>query len=277
MSSLKALDKKKLEDLFGASSGYVMDFSNQTFEEFFRTIVSTNIYDQKYAIYGESKGKRLKAFWELESDQITGKALKEMLEIWKYNQQKASKPIDTPNFNDCVKIVNNLLGVKSAEPHETEDHFLKAEFGKISWEKLNIEPSVIPILTHRLEEAQKCLNSGAYLSTIFMAGSILEGLMLGVATKNPKEFNTANSSPKKDNKVKQFHDWSLAEFIDVAHECNYIGLDVKKFSHALRDFRNFVHPFQQLSTGFKPDDHTAKISMQVLNAALASLTGQRSK
>jgi hypothetical protein len=109
-----------------------------------------------------------------------------------------------------------------------------------------------------------------------MAGSILEGLLLGVATKNPREFNMSKSSPKKDEKVKAFHDWTLSEFIDVAHDCNYIGLDVKKYSHGLREFRNFIHPFQQLSTGFKPDEHTAKISLQVLKAALASFTGQRS-
>ena len=75
----------------------------------------------------------------------------------------------------------------------------------------------------------------------------------------------------------QFHEWSLNSFIDVAYECGLIGLDVKKYSHVLRDFRNYIHPFQQASSGFKPDIYTAKISWQVLQAAIADLTGVRKR
>ena len=52
--------------------------------------------------------------------------------------------------------------------------------------------------------------------------------------------------------------------------------DVKKFSHALRDFRNYIHPYQQMSIGFQPDEHTARICFQVLKAALYQIE-QKSK
>ena len=42
-----------------------------------------------------------------------------------------------------------------------------------------------------------------------------------------------------------------------------------------KDFRNYIHPRQQLSQNFNPDMHTAKISWQVLQAAIADLTGKR--
>lgn len=275
MANLTQLDKRKLEDILGMSSGYVLDFTNSKFQDFFKSVVGINIYEEKYAVHGDSKAKRLRMFWEIEPDQIVGKTIIEMLEIWKYNRKTSGSPVQDSEFSDYLSIANRLLGKKTEQPLSNEDQFLKADFGKVSWEKLDVEPTIIPILNKRLEEAHKCFSSGAYLSSIFMAGSILEGLLLGAATKNPKEFNTANCSPKKDGKVKLFHEWTLAEFIDVACECNKIGLDIKKFSHALRDFRNFIHPYQQLSTGFNPDEHTARISMQVLRAALASLSGQR--
>jgi hypothetical protein len=109
-----------------------------------------------------------------------------------------------------------------------------------------------------------------------MTGSTLEGLLLGIALTNPQLFNSTNSSPKtKEGKVKQFHLWSLSNFIDVAAEIGLLKEDVKKFSHALRDFRNYIHPFEQMSSRFYPDEKTAKICLQVLNAAIFQMTNNR--
>ena len=48
--------------------------------------------------------------------------------------------------------------------------------------------------------------------------------------------------------------------------------DVKKFSHSLRDFRNYIHPFEQLCSRFIPDEHTAKICLQVFQAAIYQIS-----
>jgi uncharacterized protein with HEPN domain len=83
----------------------------------------------------------------------------------------------------------------------------------------------------------------------------------------------AKGSPKdKTGKVKYFQDWCLSDFINVARELNLLGEDVKKFSHALRDFRNYIHPYQQMSSNFNPDEHTAKICWQVLQTAIIQLS-----
>ncbi|MDD5322615.1 MAG: hypothetical protein PHD43_18775 [Methylococcales bacterium] len=100
--------------------------------------------------------------------------------------------------------------------------------------------------------------------------------MLDLAAKNPQRFNSSKSAPKgKDDKVRTLHDWSLENLINVAYEEDFIELDIKKYSHDLRDFRNYIHPRQQASQRFNSDKHTAKISWQVLQATIASLSGQR--
>lgn len=79
-------------------------------------------------------------------------------------------------------------------------------------------------------------------------------------------------TPKyKDGKTKQLHDWTLGDLIDVASDMNAIGLDVKKFSHALRDFRNYIHPLEQKKHGFRPDQHTVAICWHVFKAAFSQL------
>lgn len=164
---------------------------------------------------------------------------------------------------------NDFEPLKNKDVEIREDDFLKNEFREISIERLGLDGVVTEILNLRLDEIKKCLSAKAPLSVIFLSGSTLEGILLGIASKYPREFNLAASSPKdKEGKPYPFHKWSLNNFIDVAYEIGIIKEDVKKFSHSLRDFRNYIHPYEQVSSRFNPNEHTAKISFQVLKAAL---------
>ena len=275
MSSLKAVEKKLFEELFEMESGYVLDFTNNEFAEFFRESAKVDIYSPKYNINnGDSKAKRLRAFWEIEPDTLVGKVLTELLEVSQFNASRKGLPEDSLQYKKAIRIVDRLTG-RQHDTEVNEQDFLNRQFLSISIKQLSIDPNVVTVLEARWAEAQHCIAS-APLATIFLCGSILEGTLLGVALQNPREFNQASYSPKdKDNKVKPFQDWSLAQFIDVAHELGMLKLDVKKFSHDLRDFRNYIHPYQQLASKFTPDKHTAEICLQVLKAAIADLTGGR--
>jgi len=277
MSSLKPVEKRFFEGLFQMGSGYVLDFTNQTFAEFFRDTLSIDIYDAKYAFNGGSKAKRLRAFWEVESDTLVGKALSEMLDVKRYDDLTRGGSSNEEQVKEAHKIIARLLGkpIKEVDPLK---QFLDKDFGDIPVDKLPIEPTLIPVIKGRVSEASKCLKSGASLSVIFMCGSILEGILLGVAIQKPEKFNRAASAPvDKNGKVKILNEWTLSQLIDVACELGFIQLDVKKFSHALREFRNYIHPYQQMASKFEPDEHTADICMQVLKAAISGLSGKRKK
>ena len=279
MSNLKTIQRKPFEDLFDMQSGYVANYSNATFASFFAESTGTDIYHEKYGIYGNSKAKRLRAFWDAESDAVVGKVMAEMLELWSYENPEPSNA-EKVTFKRCEDIVANLRGnqpqpnSKSAEV--TESQFMRFDFSDVKISDVPIEASLIPILESRFQEAVRAMNSACWLSTIFMCGSILEGMLLGMALANPRDFNQSASSPKdKEGKVRPFPEWSLAQLIDVSCQLGHLKIDIKKFSHGMRDFRNYIHPFQQMSSQFSPDEHTAQICMQVLRAAIASLCGAR--
>jgi hypothetical protein len=275
MSSLTTVEKKYFEDLFGMSSGYVLDFTNNTFATFFRDTVGQDIYAQEYEFNGDSKAKRLRAFWEIEPDSIVGKVLSEMLEVWKYQSSQNSSATRDMRYDKCKDIIQRLLG-KIHREENADKLFLEKDFGNISVDKIPIDSSLIPILKSRLEEAHRCFQSNSPLAVIFLSGSILEGVLLGIAIQKPREFNQAENSPKdKSGKVKSFQEWSLAQFIDVACDLGILKLDIKKFSHGLREFRNYIHPYEQMASRFHPDKHTAEICLQVLKAAIACLGGER--
>ena len=174
------------------------------------------------------------------------------------------------------QIANNLLGIikQTAKSEETIDDFLNKEFTEVSLDKLKIDSSVIQILNARITEIQNSIKSKSALSCIILCGSVLEGILLGIASSKPKEFNQCDISPKDKNtqQVLQFNNWTLSNFIDVSHKLGFLGLDVKKYSHSLRDFRNYIHPYEQMSSNFNPDIETAKISWQVLKAAITDLS-----
>lgn len=271
MSSLSSLEKRKLELLFDMGSGYVLDFTDATFAEFFRTTCGINIDDEKYRFIGTSKAKRLRAFWELEPDQIVGTILNEMILISQHILSTTGKDSNNTVTQECKAIARRLTGDK-IKTAMTEEDFLKVQYDNFPVVDLDIEQALVPILEGRIKEAFQCKNSKSSLSTIFMCGSVLEGLLLGAATKYPKEFNQSTAAPMADGKPKQFHEWKLGQFIDASHELGFLPLDVKKFSHVLRDFRNYIHPYEQVASGFSPDEHTADICLQVLKAAIAALS-----
>jgi len=166
--------------------------------------------------------------------------------------------------------------IKKDKVELTESEFLKQEFSKINLSLLGLDFQFEKIINQRLEEIKLSLNSGASLAVIFLCGSTLEELLLHVATHNPQKFNTSLSAPKdKEGKVKLLHDWTLDNLINVAYEVDIIKLDIKKFTHILKDFRNYIHPRQQAAQNFDPDRHTAEISWKVLQAAIANLSGER--
>ena len=71
MANLKQTDKLILERQFEMVGEYVLDFSNQSFQQFILDECKLDIYDSKYSALGDSKAKRLRMFWQLEADKTS--------------------------------------------------------------------------------------------------------------------------------------------------------------------------------------------------------------
>lgn len=176
------------------------------------------------------------------------------------------------------KRLDKIEYAEASPPDGSEDEFLQREFANVTVKELGLESAVGDVLQKRIKEIEKCYAAKSPLAVIILAGSTLEGVLLGLANSHPKAFNSSAASPKDQyGKVKQFHGWSLANQIEVAQELDLIQHDTYKFSHTLREFRNYIHPFEQMSSGFSPREHTAKICLQVLRAALAEIHANLNK
>lgn len=114
MSSLKMTERQILEEHFGMSGGYVLNFSDRTSGEFVLEAVGRNIHDTKYTAGGTSKANKLRTFWRAESDQMAGKLILALLE---YNatvnpMQDASAKA---RAKKCRQVADRLLGIDSSK------------------------------------------------------------------------------------------------------------------------------------------------------------------
>lgn len=177
---------------------------------------------------------------------------------------------DTITFKKLDKVV--VENGKGNPAEIKEDEFLKMTFD-VNVDSIGLGSNVNEIIKLRLKEVEACIGNEASLASLILIGSIMEGMLLGTALIYPQQFNQAPSAPKEKDtgKVRKFPDWTLNNFIDVASEVGLLKHDVKKFSHVVRDFRNYIHPYEQMSSRFFPDKQTALICFQVLKAAISQI------
>lgn len=154
------------------------------------------------------------------------------------------------------------------------DLFLKQEFEDVDFNFIT-DAALEEVLLSRLNELKSCLKNNIPFAAVIHSGGILETVLLEIATAHTRDFVSATTAPKdKDGKVVQIYKWKLAALIEVAKELGYIREDVYKFCQHLRDFRNYIHPREQMARRFTPDLNTAKICWHVLKGAVAQVKKQ---
>lgn len=140
---------------------------------------------------------------------------------------------------------------------------------------LQIDPDMLGVIEMRVKEIELCIKNKISLAAIFLIGSSLEGILLTYAKNNPELYNKSISSPKSSGKVITFEKWTLSDLINVSKEVGFILEDGKKFSIILRDFRNYIHPNEQIKSQFKPDSETTLLCYQTFKLILYQLQNKK--
>jgi hypothetical protein len=123
------------------------------------------------------------------------------------------------------------------------------------------------ILKRRWKECTICIDAGAPLSATVMMGGLLEALLLARIHRETDKtaiFKTkAVPIDRTTGKAKQLNEWMLHSYIDVTHELGWISESAKDVGVVLRDYRNFIHPYKELSHGIKLTKRDALILWEV--------------
>lgn len=149
MSSLRSIELSLIDEVFrgDGGKGYVLDFSNRTFTDFFARELDIDIDAPIYAADGESKGKRFRCFLAQVDDATAARTLRVFWEqrealrgadrpdplprasgqiaalIAKLEGGAPSQPINVvaaPLLDtiDFLRMRDRLLAIRDQEPHE---------------------------------------------------------------------------------------------------------------------------------------------------------------
>jgi hypothetical protein len=136
------------------------------------------------------------------------------------------------------------------------------------------------ILTRRWEECVRCLGANAPLAATVMMGGLLEALFVSRANKliDKSKLFTSKSVPidMKTKKPLDLRQWTLAPYIDVGYELNWISRSGKDVAAILRNYRNYVHPEKERSHGVVLSLDDARMFWEVaktLSRELLSMKG----
>lgn len=112
MSNLRTIDLMVVDDLvdFIRGRGYVLDFSDHSFSQFFATELDVDIDDPTYAENGGSKGKRLKCFLQKVDDRTALRTLQALWEVRVAHLLRTGNDDPVKNAEPRYLAVINRLG-----------------------------------------------------------------------------------------------------------------------------------------------------------------------
>jgi hypothetical protein len=117
------------------------------------------------------------------------------------------------------------------------------------------------ILKRDYSEIQRAFVAKCWKSVIILCGGAIEAMLTDLLLKNNSQ---AQSSPRA-GKGADITKWGLSELIEVAVDLDLVTSGAQKLSHSVRDYRNLIHPGNELRNKLTFDAEEAKIALEIMH------------
>ncbi|ABE31161.1 restriction endonuclease family protein [Paraburkholderia xenovorans LB400] len=141
MDTIRTIDMMLIDDLFDMGGGYVLNFTDRTFAQFFASELGVNIDDPRYAQGGNSKAKRLRYFLQ-NVDKPT--AIRTLDALWQYREALRARTKEPEKLEDAGRKLRSLINRLEGRPDNTpptppaSPAFDKAKIAQIKGNLLSI-------------------------------------------------------------------------------------------------------------------------------------------
>jgi hypothetical protein len=122
------------------------------------------------------------------------------------------------------------------------------------------DPKVRSIIERDYNEIQRCFLSNCWKSVLILCGGAIEAILLDLLLNHEADAVSAVAAPNND-----INRWNLSQLIDVAVELNLVPTGVMNLSHSLREYRNLVHPGNEIRSNLVFDKEEANIAIEILH------------
>ncbi len=166
MADISFGDRRIIETFLEMGGGYVLDFSDRTFQAFIFDVTGLDITKEQYYEGGTSKANRLRTFMRLESNYIVGILLAEAYKLKLSICGEKGRPVNEALANDFYKITERLKGNNVVESldaikasNDDKDFKMLARIIKESIEKNEPEAALDRLHTFLFKFVRELCNS----------------------------------------------------------------------------------------------------------------------
>jgi hypothetical protein len=123
------------------------------------------------------------------------------------------------------------------------------------------DPAIRRILERDFTEAQRAYIAECWKSVLVVSGGMIEAILTDLLLQNAALATASPSAPKQSDISR----WDLADLIKVAVTMKLVTPGVEKLSHSIREYRNLIHPGNEVRNQLHFDAEEARIALEVLS------------
>jgi len=123
-------------------------------------------------------------------------------------------------------------------------------------------PELRKILERDYIEIQRAFIAHCWKSVIILSGGTIEAILMDLLLQKQSAALAATKAPKGKSDISR---WDLADLINVSVELRLVTNGVERLSHPVRDYRNLVHPGNEVRNNLTFGAEEAKIALEVLH------------
>jgi hypothetical protein len=111
------------------------------------------------------------------------------------------------------------------------------------------------------QEANEVHQAKAWKSCVVLCGGILEGMLIDALQTRKEEASRSYKGLKQKESPPNISRWRLQDMVDVAQDIGILGKGSFHLSHAIRQYRNLIHPAKQVAEGIEITEDSANIAI----------------
>lgn len=123
------------------------------------------------------------------------------------------------------------------------------------------ETQLREIIERDYAEIQRSYIAKCWKSVIILSGGLIEAILIELLKRHELSARQSLKSPQKTNIM----DWDLSALINVSVDLKLVSGGIEKLSHSVREYRNLVHPGNEIKNQLVFDQEEARIALEVLH------------
>ena len=121
------------------------------------------------------------------------------------------------------------------------------------------------ILLRDVTDAVRCYAHGIWKSCVVLCGGAMEGMLTALLERQSRgQVDAAYAQVRRNQSRKPLAKYTLEDKVDVGEQLGILVKGSASYSHGVRNYRNYVHPTEELRIGYPLGQRDARIALELV-------------